>query len=89
MYLTIRFPDGRRLEGVLLAVGKHEMRVGVPDQQDVLEFRLVEGYWTAENGERIELESLIRTSAAGMPAEVKSLSAGGGCGGGLWSAPQR
>jgi hypothetical protein len=80
MYLTFRFPDGRRLEGVLLAVGKNEMRVGVPGHPDVLGFRLVEGYWTAENGERIELESLIRTSAADMPAEVRSLSASSAAG---------
>jgi hypothetical protein len=77
MYLTFRFPDGHSLEGILLAIGRSKMRVGIPGQPDTLEFELVDGCWTAENGERIELECLIRTSSAGLPAAPRAASASG------------
>jgi hypothetical protein len=57
MHLTFNFLDGRRMEGMLLTNGRDHMRVAVPGREDAVEFRLVEGYWAAEDGERIELES--------------------------------
>jgi len=59
MYITLSFPDQRRLEGVVLAIGAGRMRVAVCGKSDTLDFRLVDGYWTAESGERVELDSLI------------------------------
>ena len=34
------------------------MRVAFSGWEDAVEFRLVAGYWAAEDGERIELESV-------------------------------
>jgi hypothetical protein len=70
MHLTFSFPAGRRIEGVLLAIGRYEMRVALPEQQDTVEFRLVDGYWTAEDGERIELDALVHIPPTAVPQPI-------------------
>ena len=79
MHLTFSFLDGRRMEGMLLTIGRDHMRLAVPGQEDAVEFRLVDGYWVAEDGERIELESVITNGesdsdaiAAERPPEIAS-----------------
>jgi hypothetical protein len=59
MYLTISFGDGRHVDAVLLAMSRDRMRVVIPDQMDTVEFRLVYGEWTTEDGDQIELGSLL------------------------------
>ena len=59
MYLTISFADGRMLEAVLLAVSRDRMRLAIQGRAETAEFRLVDGEWTSEEGEKIELESLV------------------------------
>ncbi len=59
MLLTISYGDGRFVEAVLLAVSRERMRLAVRGRAETLEFRLVDGEWTSEQGDRIELESLI------------------------------
>ncbi len=60
IHLTMGFSNGRRIEAVLLSLSSDEMRVAVPGQTDALCFRRVDGEWTSEDGERIELESIVR-----------------------------
>ena len=59
MHITLSFPDQRRLEGVVLAISADQMRVAVAGKSDTADFRLIDGYWTAESGDRVELDSLI------------------------------
>ena len=72
MHLTFSFPDGRRIEGILLTIGRDHMRVALSAWEDVVEFRRVEGYWTAEDGERIELESIIELESVNMSGDSES-----------------
>jgi hypothetical protein len=72
MHLTFSFLDGRRMEGMLLTIGRDHMRVAVPGREDAVEFRLVEGYWATEDGERLELESVIEMASVTMNGESDS-----------------
>ena len=72
MHLTFSFLDGRRMEAMLLTIGRDHMRVAFSGWEDAVEFRLVEGYWAAEDGERIELESIIELESGVMNRESES-----------------
>jgi len=72
MYIAFSFPDSRRMEGVVLSIRFGYMRVAVPGQTDSMEFHLTDGYWTSENGERVELDSLV--AIAGIEADHLSAS---------------
>jgi hypothetical protein len=72
MHLTFSFLDGRRMEGILLTIGIDHMRVALSGWEDAVEFRRMQGYWAAEDGERIELESLIELESVVMNSESDS-----------------
>ena len=64
---------------MLLAIGRDYMRLAVLGQEDAVEYRLVDGYLAVEDGERIELESVITNGesdsdaiAAERPPEIAS-----------------
>lgn len=59
MHLIFSFPDGRRIEGILLAVSSDQIRIAITGEEDAVEFRRLDGYWNTEDGVRIELESAI------------------------------
>ena len=42
-----------------IGIGRDYMRVAFSGWEDAVELRLVEGYWAAEDGERIEIESIV------------------------------
>jgi hypothetical protein len=59
MRLIFSFSDGRRMEGMLVAVSPDQLRFLVPGLEDAMVIQRVAGYWTTEDGERIELECVI------------------------------
>jgi hypothetical protein len=60
------------MEGMLLTIGSDHMRVAFSGWEDAVEFRRVEGYWVAEDGERIELESVIELESLVINGESDS-----------------
>lgn len=73
MLLTISYGDGRHFEAVLLAVSRERMRLAVRGRAETLEFRLVDGEWTGEQGDKIELEALVtdgRTDVNGLREQL-------------------
>ena len=64
---------------MLLAYGRDHMRVAIPGHEDTVEFRRADGYWRTEDGEQIELESVIMTGEFGIadfgPEPLRMLSA--------------
>ena len=64
MQLVLQYPTGLRVEAVLLAVTRSRMRVALRDRADTVEFRLRDGRWTSDQGEAIELESMIAEGEA-------------------------
>ena len=56
---TICYPDGRRIEVVLLSISAHSMRLISREGADTLELRLDCGQWSDELGVPVQLEALI------------------------------
>jgi hypothetical protein len=59
MQIMLRYEDGVRVEGILLAASREEMRVAVASQNDIIDLYLVDGCWTTGSGRAIEIEALI------------------------------
>jgi hypothetical protein len=53
--LLIRYSNGKVLEGVLLALGDHKIRVALKDSDDVTEYRLVSQHWVSEDCEVVTM----------------------------------
>ena len=59
MHLTISYSDGRLVEAVVLAAGPDRMRISTPESEDTIELRMEQAAWISENGERVEIESMV------------------------------
>ena len=68
MHMILRYPSGRLVDGILLAVGPELLRFVVKRRNETMELQLKEGHWTAENGDRVELECMLThaTGSAGF-----------------------
>ena len=56
MRITIFFPPGFAVEGIVLSARGDLLRVAVRGWDDVAEFRNREGNWEAENGDGVTIE---------------------------------
>jgi hypothetical protein len=59
MYMIIRYLTDARFNAVVLSASGDQMRVVVEGRAETADFKYVDGYWTDENGARIEVESLV------------------------------
>ena len=69
MLMIVRYPSGRRVEGILLAASSDRMRIVVARLNETLELRLEQGQWTSEDGDPIEIDGCLTdgsTTAAGF-----------------------
>jgi hypothetical protein len=64
MYAVMVFPGGREVGALLLSASAERLRVAIPGRKDVTELRLIEGFWTLESGERVELGAIVAADAA-------------------------
>ena len=64
MFTLLVFPGGRRLEAVLLSASEDRLRFAIAGRADVTELKRIEGRWTNEGGEPVELGALIALGAA-------------------------
>ena len=53
--LLIRYKDGTILQGALLAMGDHKIRVALKDSDDATEYRLVNQRWVSEDCEIVTI----------------------------------
>jgi hypothetical protein len=60
MRVLIRRHDGTRVEGVVLAASRYQMRVVTVDGSETEEYQRVDGIWYEESGLPIELEALMQ-----------------------------
>jgi len=65
MHLIICHSDGGRKEALLLAAGPGCLRLAMEGCPDAIEFRFIYGHWIAENGEPVEVESIVGDDAFG------------------------
>lgn len=66
MHMILRYPSGRRVDGILLAAGADRLRIVVRRLNETIELRLTEGQWISDRGDRIEVEGWIADGNAGM-----------------------
>lgn len=59
MRMMLLFENGLRVDAVLLATSDYRMRVVVPGKEDVTELRLIKDQWRSEEGEAVDIESII------------------------------
>jgi hypothetical protein len=78
---TICYPDGTRVEAILVSIDRHSMRLLTREGEDTLELRLDRGNWSDEHGVAVELEALI---SDGKPVANISDLAGAGSAERLW-----
>ena len=64
MYTLMVLGGGRQVDALLLSASAERMRVVMPGRSDTLEFRLVEGQWTSESGERVEVGAILAADVA-------------------------
>lgn len=61
MRMMLLFENGLRVDAVLLATSDYRMRVVVPGKEDATELRLIKDQWMSEEGEAVDIESVILT----------------------------
>ncbi len=66
MHVILSYESGQRVEGILLAVGVKRLRVIVRKLNETMEFHLTDGRWTSEDGDPVEIESLISDGETGL-----------------------
>jgi hypothetical protein len=64
MRMLIRYKNGLRVEAVLLAAYREQMRVAISSLRDTVELHRVNASWYTERGAAIEIEALIPVSGA-------------------------
>ena len=52
-----------------MSATQDKMRVIVPQRNETLELRQRDGFWVAENGERVEIEAIIGDDREARPVE--------------------
>ena len=66
MHMILRYPSGRRVDGILLAAGADRLRIVVRRLNETIELRLTEGRWVTEHGDRIEVDGWLTDGNAVM-----------------------
>jgi hypothetical protein len=81
MFMTLCYPTGRRVEGVLLATGRDRLRLAVRGRNETIELHVEEGRWVSDEGVQVELESVIWNGETAIPQQFeeapRTFSAGG------------
>jgi hypothetical protein len=59
MHLVLRYPDGRRIDGLLLYADANHLRVTTHERADTVEVFFVLDQWMDDKGQRIIIEAII------------------------------
>ncbi len=59
MHIILRYPDGSRVQALLLSEGSDRMRVTIPGRRDTLELHLVNERWVDEDGHKVSIEAMV------------------------------
>ncbi len=64
MYTLMVLGGGRQVDAVLLSASPERLRMVMPGTGDTAEFRLMDGCWTSESGESVEIGAILASDAA-------------------------
>jgi hypothetical protein len=59
MHIILRYPDGSRVQGLLLSEDSARLRVTIPGRKDTLELQLVNDRWVDEDGHKVSIEAMV------------------------------
>jgi hypothetical protein len=54
--MTITFPDGRTIQGIVLHRTDDTLRAATRELGDIVEFHAIHGLWVSEEGEPVQIE---------------------------------
>jgi hypothetical protein len=64
MYTLMVLGGGRQVDALLLSASAERLRVVMPGRSDTSEFRLIEGRWTSEGGEHVDVGAILAADIA-------------------------
>jgi hypothetical protein len=64
MYTLMILGGGRQVDALLLSASAERLRVVMPGRSDTMEFRLIEGRWSSESGEHVEVGAILAEDIA-------------------------
>jgi len=56
LMIFVKYSNGKRLNGILLALGDLSIRVAIQGSDDAVEYRMVNGLWVTEDCEVVTFE---------------------------------
>ena len=64
MYTLIVLGGGRQVDALLLSASAERLRVVMPGRSDTSEYRLIEGQWTSESGDHVDVGAILAADIA-------------------------
>jgi hypothetical protein len=64
MYTLMVLGGGQQVDALLLSASAERLRVVMPGRSDTVEFRLIEGRWTSESGEHVDVGAILAADIA-------------------------
>jgi hypothetical protein len=57
--MILRYPNGKRVEALLLCRERDRMRVMVHGRNDTLELKLIRDRWVDDDGQKVSIEAIV------------------------------
>jgi hypothetical protein len=67
MHMILCYPNGRRVDALLLTIGSESMRAAVRERNETLEFQRIGDHWLTEGGERVSIDAMFAIDTAATP----------------------
>jgi hypothetical protein len=74
--IVVKYQNGKKRRGVLLALGGQHIRVAMQDSADAAEYRLISGHWVSEDCELVTFEFSERGFETGNSHELPAILTG-------------
>jgi hypothetical protein len=72
MHIILRYPNGKRVDALLLSREHDRLRVAIQGRNDTLELKLVRERWVDDDGQKVSIEAMV----IAHPATMRSSAAG-------------
>jgi hypothetical protein len=74
--IFVKYQNGNKRQGVVLALGGQCMRIAIQGSDDAVEYRLVSDYWVSEDCEIVTFEFAEPGFSTGDSRELSGVLAG-------------
>jgi hypothetical protein len=71
MHTLLILGGGHRVDALLLSASTDRLRVAIPGRGDTVEYRLIDGQWQSDRGERMEIGAITAADGIGLPRFVQ------------------